>query len=200
MENENMQLPISNENEESEIEKYNKYDLLKYELFEQLLPRLLYTLSEEQKKVFLEEIEAEAGNMVYELFKRLCDEDGIDCPYCEDDFPAEAVHEGGLSFISVAIPESEFQVNQVLRVYFLTAHERQNHEKQHTRYFYIKKFIDKGMVHVMYISPKEEPMLGDELTNHMDDRAYERRALARNFMIILMDEFHPEEIMNYKID
>ena len=44
------------------------------------------------------------------------------------------------------------------------------------------------MVHIMYITPDNELMLGDELTNHMDDKKYEYRTVARNFIMVLLNE------------
>lgn len=188
MEKENSNiLPSINSWEELD---YNKYDLLKYELFEQLLPSLLYSLDEEKHQVFLDELASDTGNIMYELFTKLCKEDKVECPYHEDDFAIDVVSEGGLDFFIVSIPESSPGINAVLSAYIVTVRERENPDRRHTRYFYIKKFADKGMVHVMYVSPSDELLLGDEVTNHVGDRAYECRTIARNLMVVLMDELH----------
>ena len=188
MEKDNSILP-SNNNGDEELD-YNKYDLLKYELFEQLLPSLLYSLDEEKYKMFMEDLTSEIVNLVYQLFTKLCKEDKVECPYKKEDFAIDIVDEAGLEFVIVSIPAWSPQINSVLRIYIITARERENPDKKHTRYFYIKKFADKGMVHVMYVSPSDELLLGDEVTNHVGDMAYERRTVARNLMVVLIDELH----------
>lgn len=179
-------LPSEN-NWDEEID-YNKYDLLKYELFEQLLPSLLYSLDEEKYKMFMEDLASETGNIIYELFAKLCKEDRVECPYDKKDFAIDIVDEGGLEFVIVSIPKWSPKINSALRAYIVTVSERENPDKKYTRYFYIKKFADKGMVHVMYVSPSDELLLGDEVTNHVGDIKYECRTIAKNLMVVLMDE------------
>ena len=168
--------------------EFNKYDVLKYELFEQLLPEMFYTMKEEERDLFIEELENTSGNEIYDLFKRLCKEDKVNCSYEEKDFAINRFERGGVRFIEMCVPESTAQINQVLRVYILIACERKNEEKKHMRYFLVKKFFENGMVHIMYITPDNELMLGDELTNHMDDKEYEYCSVARNFIMVLLNK------------
>ena len=35
--------------------EFDKYDVLKYEFFEQLLPEMFYTMKEEERDLFIEE-------------------------------------------------------------------------------------------------------------------------------------------------
>lgn len=170
--------------------EFDKYDMLKYELFEQLIPDMLYTGPDEIQQLFLQELENEEENHVYELFCKLCDEDEVPCPYGEHSFSIERFEEGGVQFIEITVPPSSYQINHVLRAYVLIAHERKNPEVKHLRYFIVKKFLEKGMVHVMYISPEGESLLGDELTSHIENRKYEHHAVARNFFMVLLNELH----------
>lgn len=168
--------------------KFDKYNVLKYELFEQLLPEMFYTMKEEERDLFIEELENTSGNEIYDLFNSLCKEDKVNCPYEEKDFAINRFERGGVRFIEMCVPESSAQINHVLRAYILIAHERKNEEIKHMRYFMVKRFFQNGMVHVMYITPDNEVMLGDELTNHMDDKKYEYRTVARNFIMVLLNE------------
>lgn len=168
--------------------EFDKYDVLKYELFEQLLPEMLYTMAEEEREILIEELENTSENEIFDLFSRLCKADKVNCPYEEKDFSINRFEKGGVRFIEMRVPESSAQINQVLRAYILIAHERKNEEIKHMRYFMVKKFFQNGMVHVMYITPDNEVMLGDELTNHMDDKQYEYRTVARNFIMVLLNE------------
>ena len=168
--------------------KIDKYDMLKYELFELLLPEFLYTVSEEVRNLFLEELESESENLVYDLFYKLCKEDKVPCPYGKDDFAIEKFDKEGILFCVINVPESSAQVNQVLRIYILSAREREKPEVKHVRYFFVKRFCNPDIVHVMYVSPNGEPMLGKELTDHLEDRNYEQRTIAKEFILLLANE------------
>jgi len=168
--------------------KIDKYDMLKYELFELLLPEFLYTVSEEVRNLFLEELESESENLVYDLFYKLCKEDKVPCPYGKDDFAIEKFDKEGILFCVINVPESSAQVNQVLRIYILSAREREKPEVKHVRYFFVKRFCNPDIVHVMYVSPNGEPMLGKELTDHLEDRKYEQRTIAKEFILLLANE------------
>lgn len=177
---------------------FDKYDMLKYELFEQLIPDMLYTGSDKEREMFLEGLEDKAGNMAYCLFKRLCDEDKVLCPYDKEDFSMDWFEEGGVHFTEITVPEASPEINYVLRAYVVKTYERQNSNKKHFRYFVVKRFHDNGMIHVLYFSPENEWLLGEELTNHVEDKEYEHRSVARSFIIILMNEldFGGTEIKN----
>lgn len=170
------------------VQECDVHDLLKLELFEHLLPQVLYNATEEEHKICLKELAMEKEKVVYGLFERMCQEYSVECPYKEDDFALDSINEGGLEFVIVSIPESTSRMNAILRVYIISASERENPDKIYTRYLYIKKFAEKGSVHVMYVSPSDESILGDELINHMDDIAFERRTVARTFLIALLNE------------
>ncbi len=175
------------------MDDFNKYDILKYELFECLLPRLLYRGTPEEQLAFITELEDEKENLIQLLLGRMCEEDGIEYPFDEDAFQISMYEQGGVHFIEIAIPESDPQINYALRAYILYAHERQSEEKIHCRYFLIKRFCDKGNIHILYVTPGEEVLLGDELTDCVDDREYECRCLARNFFTALIGELEMEE-------
>lgn len=170
------------------MEKFDKYDMLKYELFEQLIPTLLYEEENNVGKLLLEELENEADRAVYDLFCRLCEDDKIDCPYEISDFAIKKYEMSGIRFIELSLPESNDQINHVVRAYVLIAHERKNPEIEFVRYFIIKKFRDKGQIYVMYVSAEDELQLGTDLTDYADDREYERRAVGRDYLMVLSKE------------
>lgn len=175
--------------------EFDKYDLIKYEIFEELFPELLYKINQEEREKIIEELEISSENKIYELFNRLCEEEKIDCPYDKNDFTIHRFEEGGIQFIEISVPEPSHQINHILRAYIMVVRERGNEEKKHMRYFVIKRFFKDESVHVMYVTPDKEVMLGDELTDHMDDKAYEHRAVARNFIVVLLNE-----IVDGKVD
>lgn len=176
------------------MKEFDKLDLLKSELFECLLPAMVYRGEAVVRELVLDNLESEYQDSVYKLFERLCEEDGINCPYTEEAFKIDRVEEGGLQFIIMSLPESHHKVNQILRAYIVYAWERKNPEKRQVRFFYIKRFCNNDEIYVMYVSPTGEIMLGDEVTNYMGDVVAERRIVARSFIVDLLNELQLREV------
>ena len=53
------------------MENLNKYDVLKYELFECLMPDMLYTGSMNERVSFIEELERDEENLIRHLLKKM---------------------------------------------------------------------------------------------------------------------------------
>lgn len=170
------------------MENSVKYDLLKYELFEGLLPGLIYTGSKEEQLALIEELEVSGKNLMQDLFSKLCEQDDIPYPFDEEVFQVSRYEQGGIHFIEIEIPESDPQISHDLRAYILYISEHETKEKNHWRYFIVKRFGSQGYIHILYITPGEEPLLGDELTKHPENREYERRRMARTYLSVLMNE------------
>ena len=167
------------------MENLDKYDMLKYELFECLLPDMLYTGSMKEKVSFIEELERDEENLIRHLLEKMCEEDGVPYAFEEDAFQIQKIEQGGIHFIEIEIPESSPQINYVLRAYILYATGRIKENKIHWRYFLVKRFCADGKVHILYVSPDRELLLGDELTG---DKKQEHRCLARTFLSVMAEE------------
>ena len=163
----------------------DKYDMLKYELFECLLPGMLYTGSMKEKVSFIEELERDEENLIRHLLAKMCEEDGVPYAFEEDAFQIQKFEQGGIHFIEIEIPQSNPRINYVLRAYILYANERVNESRIHWRYFLVKRFYTDGKIHVLYVSPDREILLGDELTG---DKEHEHRCLARTFLSVMVEE------------
>lgn len=173
--------------------EFDQYDKLKYELFEQLLPVLLYEEKDDVGKILLEELEAEYDGAVYDLFCRLCEDDKIECPYDKCDLAIKKYEMSGIQFIELSLPETTANINHAVRAYVLTAYGRKEPEKKYVRYLYIKKFHKIGQLYVMYISKDEELQLGSEVTDYTDDFERERRIVGRDFLMVLAKELEVGE-------
>lgn len=171
------------------MERKMKFDILKYELFEYLLPKLLYTGLKEEQLAIIEELEDSAENIVQQMYCKLCEEEGIPYPFDEDAFQIHRYEQGGIRYIEIEIPKSDPQISYALRAYILYTHERETGAKTHWRYFLIKKFGDKGHSHILHINPDEEIQLGDEVTDHINDKEYERRCMARSYLAVLVNHY-----------
>lgn len=168
--------------------EFDKYDMLQYELFEQLIPELLYHAEKEIRKLLLENLQSEYSGSIYDLFEKLCEEDKVSCPYSESNFAIKYFEVSGIEFVEIAVPGTTNQINHCIRAYILSAHERENPDKKHVRYFIIKKFRGNEGIYVMYVSPDGELQLGSDLTDHLEDRDYEYRAVGRDFIMVLSKE------------
>ena len=169
---------------------FDKLDMLKCELFEQLMADMLYKGPEDARLMFLDELENEADNIVYKMFHKLCVDDGVECPYDEDAFTISRFEDGGIRFIEISVPESSRQSDYVLRAYVLTAHEQENSQRKCWRYFFVKKFREEETMHVIYVSPEGEVMLGSDLTDRINDKDYEHCAVAQDFVMVLLKELN----------
>ena len=173
--------------------EFDQYDKMKYELFEQLLPTLLYDDRDNVGDYLLQMLEDNSDEAVYDLFCKLCEDDKVDCPYKASDFAINRYEEGGVRFIELSLPESSDQITHVVRAYVLIAHGRKNPDEKFVRYFIIKKFRKTGQIYILYVSADDELQLGSELTDHADDREYERRALGRDYLLVVAKELYGGE-------
>ena len=157
----------------------------RYELFEVLLPSLLFTGDEEDQESALHELKSGGNDLIYDCFAELCDMDQVTCPYEKDDFQVNYFNRGGVDFVQILLPEMEPKddINDLLRVYLLSAN---NQGEQIDKYFIVKTFADTGQTFIIY---KDKPMdlgtLGFELTDKLGDMEHEYWLLARQFVSLL---------------
>lgn len=165
---------------------YDKYDLLRYEFFEYLLPGLVYGGMQQEQLSLLKALEEIGSEFIHSLFDELCKEDGEEYPYTEKDFKVNLLERGGIHYIQIFLPGYNSKINDVLRAYILYTNDRETNEIVEWRYFLIKRFWNGGKIHIWYIAPDDEKYLGDELTDKADEMEYEYWRLARNYMMVLL--------------
>ena len=128
----------------------DKYDMMKYEFFECLMPDMLYTGNWEERVSFIEELEKGEENLIRHLMRKMCEEDGVPYAFEEDAFPIHLFEQGGIHLIEIELPESNSQINYVLRAYIVYVNERTPENNMHWRYFLVKKFCTDGKIHILY--------------------------------------------------
>lgn len=165
--------------------QFSNYDCLRYELFEMLLPKMLYTGTEEQKDDFFNLLRQEGKSLIYNMYYTLCEGDKILCPYEEKDFEVEIFERGGVNLLEILLPQYNPGINDILRTYVLFA--KCVEEKQIRKYFIIKRFMN-GNVFNLHVTPKMEKILGDELTGHEGDMEYEYWRLVNYFSWIVVQD------------
>ncbi len=160
-------------------------DGLKWELFEELLPKLLYMQNEEREDDFFHVLKERGQNIVYEILRQLCEEDQAECPYEADAFSVSCFSRASLHFIQMNLPPYNPSINDIVRAYIVYSDETE------PLYFLIKHFKE-GETFILYVTSDFQVLKADELTRHEEDRNFEYWKLAVNYLTIYKD-IHAEE-------
>lgn len=170
--------------------KYNHYDYLRWELFEKLIPSMLYKGTEEQKEEFFQSLIHDGKNVIHSLYDIICEEDKLPYPYEKEDFEVNVFERGGINFLQILFPSYNPNINDILRTYLLFSKLADG--SYMIRYFVIKRFRS-GNVFNIYVTPEEENLLGEELTDHVGDMEYEYWKLARDYVKVVLQDIMLEE-------
>lgn len=166
---------------------FDKYDCLRYELFEVLLPKMLHTGTEEEKQNILQALLTYGGAFVHDMFAQMCEEDGVPYPYSNADYKVNVFERGGIHYIQVLLPKIETAVNNILRAYVLYIKKDGNISK--CKYFLIKEFAENGKIHIIHANSGKRGLIGEELTGHKEDLDYEYWKLANDYSKLLIKDF-----------
>lgn len=172
---------------------FTVYEKLRYELFEQLLPVLLCTGTEEEKESILNLLIHNGHELIHDSFKELCDMDKVEYPYADNDFEVNYFERGGVNYVQIMLPEIEASegINDILRAYVLYSEVDGNIDRY--KYFIIKKFAEGNKTAILNVSSEERGLLGHDLTDHDGDMDYEYWALINNYATLLSQDFEKEK-------
>lgn len=106
-------------------------------------------------------------------------------PYEKEDFEVNVFERGGINFLQILFPSYNPNINDILRTYLLFSKLADG--SYMIRYFVIKRFRS-GNVFNIYVTPEEENLLGEELTDHVGDMEYEYWKLARDYSKIVLQD------------
>ena len=162
----------NNKNTEVEsVEKeYDRYDCLRYELFETLIPVMLYEGTEKEKDEFFGFLKHDGKNFIHDMYQTICEDDGLPYPHEKTDFEVEILERGGVNILQIILPPCNPNINDILRAYVLFAKHGVSIDTR--RYFVIKRFKN-GSIFILHINLELEKVLGEELTEHTGDMEYE---------------------------
>lgn len=163
--------------------EYDRYDCLRFELFETLIPEILYKGTEKEKNDFFGLLKQSGKNFIHVMYQALCEEDGLPYPYENIDFEVEFFQKGRVNFLQILLPPYNQNISDILRVYLLFTKSDDNGDTR--RYFLIKRFRD-GKIFILYINPEGKKLLGEELTKHAGDMEYEYWRLMRLYSQIIL--------------
>lgn len=144
-------------------ERDNKIDILKYELFQVLLPKIIYNGKEKEDIEFFSDLIEDGNQLIFEMFSFLCKEDKVRCPFRLQDFKVETIKWENTKITKIEIPGYNYEINNILRAYifFSTDKEDKNRVKW-KKYFLIIQFKDRKK-YIVYIDSKGKMCLGKEL-------------------------------------
>lgn len=169
---------------------YDYYDYLKYELFETVLPGMLYEKNDAEQEEFFQYLLQDQEKVIREMYSTMCDDDGVTYPYAEGDFEANLFEMQGVNFLQIQMPEHHREISDILRAYILFSNG--DDESCMKKYFLIKRFDDGG-VFSLHITPEGKGLLGEELTDCSGDMEGEYMSLARDYIRLLVQDMREEE-------
>ena len=170
--------------------KITQYDKIRYELFEILLSKLLYEEQNEGEDYIFENLKSKGAEMVYNMFREMCVDDKISCPYVIDDFSSKFLNEGGIGMVQINLPAYNPAISDIVRAYLLFCEDESG--TRIIRYFAIKRFRD-GSYYILFVPPKGKALLGEQVFIEDADMDYEHWQLARTFVQVIVKELETGE-------
>lgn len=162
----------------------NYEDLIRWELFEKLLPQMLYTGQEDKRDAVFRYLKNEGQSFVFSMFLDLCREDMRPCPYSEKEFKSKNISRGTVEMIQVELPPYNSGISDILRVYVL--YPKTSSHISDKLYFIIKRFMT-GEAIVLYAPAAGDPVEVADLSGHLDDMEFEYKALEASYARIRKD-------------
>ncbi len=159
--------------------EYDGYDCLRYELFETLIPAMLYKGTEKERDEFFGFLKQDRKTFIHDMYQTLCEDDSLPYPYENSDFEVRIFERGGVNILQILLPSYNQNISDILRAYFLFA--KSDDSRDTRRYFLIKRFKN-GKIFILYANPECEKLLGEELTEHTGDMEYEYWRLVRSYV------------------
>lgn len=166
---------------------FRHFDLVKFEFFESLLPRLLYENSGEIRNGWLDDLKENGQELICSMLWQMCADDGADCPYGIEDFDVKTFDYNNINFIQMDLPPCNQTINDIVRAYILCSGDSD------MLYFIIKRFKE-GETFILYVTQELQVLKSEELTAHTGDRNYEYRALVEIYQMVMQEEQIDEEV------
>lgn len=158
--------------------KYDGSDCLRYELFETLIPAMLYKGTEKERDEFFGFLKQDGKTFIHDMYQTLCEDDGLPYPYENSDFEVRIFERGGVNILQILLPSYNPNISDIMRVYFIFT--KSDDSRDTRRYFLIKRFKN-GKLFILYANPECEKLLGEELIGHTGDVEYEYWRLVRSY-------------------
>lgn len=83
--------------------EYDRYDCLRYELFETLIPAMLYKGTEKERNEFFMFLKQDGKFFIHDMYQTLCEDDGLPYPYGKPDFEVRIFERGGVNILQILL-------------------------------------------------------------------------------------------------
>ncbi|MDE5909325.1 MAG: hypothetical protein K2H52_11380 [Lachnospiraceae bacterium] len=170
--------------------EFDHYDVLKWELFEKLFPKMIYDGDEKSCTDFFNSLREEPQALTYAMFESMCSDDKAECPYKAEDFQAEVLSRGNIGMVKIQPPQGSQNVSSILRAYVVFSGKEGGIPVR--LYFFVKRFIE-GQVFIMYVNRQYEILKVEEITDYMDDIEREHYGIVKSYACIVYDMMAEQE-------
>lgn len=171
--------------------EFSHYDILRWEVFEKLFPQMLYDGGDEACTRFFNSVCEDGQELAYFIYKSLCSNDKVECPYKSEDFKTECLSRGNINMVKIQLPEHNPDISDILRVYVV--YSGKTDDPSARLYFIVRRFVE-GQVVVMYVSRQLETLRIEEITDHAGDMEYEYWRIAVSYTKIVCDMMAEREL------
>lgn len=163
---------------------YPYRERLRYELFDKLLPMMLYQGTDKEREAFFTTLHDDGQSLIYAMLQDMCRHDKIECPYALEDFGVNITSYENIGFIQINLPACNDKCNATLRAYLLFP---QKADAAHNcLYFIIKRFQD-GSVYILHINRECNALIIEKLTGNCHGINYEHSRLMEACAAILLN-------------
>ena len=131
--------------------EYDRYDCLRFELFETLIPAMLYKGTEKDKNEFLGFLKQDGKAFIHDMYQTLCEEDGLPYRHEKAEFEVEVIERGGVNILQILLPPHNPNISDILRAYLLFA--KRGDSIGTRRYFVINRFKNRK-IFILYANPE----------------------------------------------
>lgn len=139
---------------------FTKLELIRFELEHILIPQYYYSEPDKTSEQMIEYLFT--GKFMAAAFEEICEEDGVECPYDESDFPTRFFEYKNMKVVQINMPEADdTRIRHALRLYFVYEPLKLGGKVGLRKYFLTE--VSNGKLVMLHINEKGEQWLAEEL-------------------------------------
>ena len=165
-------------------------DRVRWEFFEKVLPKLLYSMNGEIRREAFESLRDNGQEFICSMLRQMCEEDGAVFPYEPEDFEVTVFDRHDIHFIQMNLPPYNPGINDIVRAYVL-------YTDGSDRLYFLLKYFTEGGTALLYVSPQLQIWKTGDLAEHVEDMNYEHWKLAADYRMILHDMQSERAVQGY---
>lgn len=163
----------------------NQPKYLHDELFEQLLPAMIYQESKDGNNDFIKTLQHDGQGLIHALSVQLCQEENLSSLFQKNDFSVQGLKKGGINIIQIDCPVIDSSTSNIESAFLLFTEDADNITSP--KYFIIKRLQDER-IFIIHITPEGKALTAEDLTDHAGDKEYQYWRLANVYFRIVVNE------------